>query len=32
MIPDLLEPTPDLVEKSLAVLDTLADVPGFLEK
>ncbi len=32
MIPDLLEPTSDLIDKSLAVLPTLADVPGFLEK
>lgn len=32
MIPDLLEPTSDLREKSLAVLSSLHDVPAFLEK
>ncbi|KAF1303764.1 HAD family phosphatase [Enterococcus saccharolyticus] len=32
MIPDLLPPTPELEERTLAVFDSLLEIPAFLEK
>lgn len=32
MIPDLLPPTPELKERTLAVFDSLLEIPAFLEK
>ncbi|QIL46910.1 HAD family phosphatase [Vagococcus coleopterorum] len=32
MVPDLIEPTPALEEMTLAILDSLHDVPAYLEK